>query len=123
VLEPSVNTTSVASKSGTYSEEDWWPPKPSNCSGAVTGLLKQSNGLLAKSNPAINDGNRPPLRRGGLRARYWTADFRGRLVFPQPLVDHLSQQVIVCPTEILDLDDKLGSHPINLGAFRSFRGC
>jgi hypothetical protein len=29
------------------------------------------------------------------------------------LVDHLPQQVIVCPTEILDLDDKLGSHPMN----------
>ena len=45
--------------------------------------------------------------------RYWTADFRGRLVLPQPLVDHLSQQVIVCPTEIPDLDNKLGWHPMN----------
>jgi hypothetical protein len=27
----------------------------SNCGGAVAGLLKQSNGLLAKSNLAFND--------------------------------------------------------------------
>ena len=41
------------------------------------------------------------------------ADLGGLLVFAQPLVDDLAQQVVVGPGQVFDFGDKIGPHPMH----------
>ena len=59
--------------------------------------------------------NRAAGRTGLRRFRVWrlAADLGGRLVFAQPLVDDLAQQVVVGPGQVFDFGDKIGPHPMH----------
>jgi hypothetical protein len=37
----------------------------------------------------------------------------GDLVLPQTLINHLTKQVVVGPSQVFDLDHKLGTNPMH----------
>jgi hypothetical protein len=50
---------------------------------------------------------------GASHMRYRPPDLGRRLVLAQALIDHLAQQIVVVPGEILHFGDQLGPHPMH----------
>jgi hypothetical protein len=68
---------------------------------------------------------RPSGRCNRFRVRYRSADFGRRLVFAQAFVDDLAERVVVGPSQVFHLGDKLGPRPMDAAQRRAARrtGC
>jgi len=57
--------------------------------------------------------NRSASPPGATPPRHGSPNLPGGLVFPEALIDHLSEQAVLRPRQKLDLDDKLWSDPMD----------